>query len=144
MTEDVKGIVNESILHEIAELADEADPDFFITHVHRFIEHNTEALAKLRLAVDSLDRQTIHNVAHSMGGAAANFGGVSLSRSCVELENSAAHAGDENLHTMFGRLEAESAFFTDYLQRSLEGQADGRQTSREGSDEQNTHSRGRG
>ena len=87
--------------------------------VDRFVTDMPNQLVALSAAIDGVDKERTHAIAHSIKGAAANVSGVALSHAASVVE-AAARDGDmsrarEAMPQLRGEFEQAAAAFTDFL-----------------------------
>ena len=105
--DDGQPVLEEQQFNELRDLQDEESPTFLIDMIGMFSRETPDRLAELRQALDAGNARAVTQVAHTMKGAAANFGGRRLQTVSARVEELARAGKLAEAANEVPRLEAE-------------------------------------
>jgi HPt (histidine-containing phosphotransfer) domain-containing protein len=114
-------VVDEALLGELAQLADEASPDFLSELVGVFRREAEHQLDLIDQAVDQGDVETVQRSAHTLKGSSASLGAIELPWWCGRMEGVTSEAELRAAPT--GELRAAYGRFVGALGSQLGGSA---------------------
>ena len=112
--------VDLDIIEEIATLDPSNGNEFFKNQVVRFKEFAQEQLDEMKEGIDKKDRAMIEACAHSIGGAAANFGASELAAMLLHVEKNTQTLKFAELESTYEDVGSELKEFIEFLGNYLD------------------------
>lgn len=92
-----EGLLNPAVISELAELADDDQPEFLRDLVEAFASDAGSAITAMHSALVEQDRGRLSSLAHVLKSSSGNVGAAAMSRVAQQIEGSAAKAPFEEL-----------------------------------------------
>ncbi|MDE3084345.1 MAG: Hpt domain-containing protein, partial [Verrucomicrobiota bacterium] len=94
---------------------DEEDPQFLIELIDLFLAETPKRFRELRAALAAGDARAAAQLAHTVKGACANFGGRALETLCLQIEEQMQANGPSGAAVLAGKLDSEFARLSEAL-----------------------------
>jgi HPt (histidine-containing phosphotransfer) domain-containing protein len=85
----------------------------------RFLEHADTQMTALRSAVQSVERQNLRRIAHTIKGAAATLEAAPLAQRAADLETASATAEQAQLQSLLRSVELELQRLSRYVKDQM-------------------------
>ncbi|HEY9153923.1 MAG TPA: response regulator [Opitutaceae bacterium] len=110
-------VLDRAQFDHLCELQDDDDPDFICDLIDLFLLETPRRMGEMRAASAAGDCRTLAQVAHTVKGAAANFGARAMQRTCQQIEV-LAHAGKlAEVEAVLSTLESEHVSLVKVLEQ---------------------------
>ncbi|PTY08488.1 hypothetical protein DB347_02585 [Opitutaceae bacterium EW11] len=107
--EDSPSVLDRAQFDHLCDLQDEEDPDFICDLIDLFVAETPRRIAEMRAACFAQDSRAVAQVAHTVSGAAANFGGRALQICCQQIDALARAGKLAEVEGLLSRLDQENA-----------------------------------
>jgi|GEM_PF-5852270 len=105
---DLAGVVlDRAQFDHLCELQDDDDPDFICDLIDLFLVETPRRIGEMKTAIGAGDCRTLAQVAHTVKGAAANFGARVMQGTCQQIESLARAGKLAEVHAVLSTLESE-------------------------------------
>jgi len=111
--------VDQSILQRIEKLGLADDPEFLVPFINEYIRVVPAYIDAIRSSYQLMELNTLHRSAHSLRGACANVGAVSLAETSRLIEEAADSGNMEGVLESIQRLPKEYAIIQEQFHRYL-------------------------
>jgi signal transduction histidine kinase/CheY-like chemotaxis protein len=110
-------VLDRAQFDHLCELQDDDDPDFICDLIDLFLLETPRRICEMRAAREAGDCRTLAQVAHTVKGAAANFGARIVQRVCQHIEGLARAGKLAELEAVLSNLESEHVVLVKVLEQ---------------------------
>ncbi len=110
-------VLDRTQFDHLCDLQDEEDPDFIRDLIDLFLVETPRRLGEVRLARASGDLRAVAHIAHTVKGAAANFGARALQLRCQQIESLARAGKLAEIDPLLSGLDEDMLRLTDALEK---------------------------
>jgi two-component system sensor histidine kinase/response regulator len=100
-------VLDEEQFNELRDLQDEESPTFLLDMIDLFARETPERRTELVAALDDGDAKRATQLAHTLKGASANFGGRRLQRLCLRMEEHGKAGRLREARELLGQFDRE-------------------------------------
>ncbi len=109
-------VLDRAQFDHLCELQGDDDPDFIFDLIDLFEIEMPRRIGEMRVATTAGDCRTLAQVAHTVKGAAANFGARVMQRTCQQIETLARAGKLAEVESVLSNLEGEHASLVKVLE----------------------------
>lgn len=112
-------VLDEAVLESFRELQEPGGPDLITELIDLYLEDTKERLARLRIALDEHDFESLRESAHSLKGSSSNLGVARMAALSSQLEENLQQNRLDEISLTLAQLEEEFESVRQVLEREL-------------------------